>query len=103
VISRVSDGLKMAIAVFGAAIVMVILIVAVIIAVLVLVDVLFQAADGCTYRKHGRLWRHRYRAVPARDQDGRGMLTAREEQLWNDLAARYDTDAAADPWRRGGA
>jgi len=103
VISRVSDDVKMAIAVFGAAIMMVIVIVAVIILILFLVDVLSRPANGGTCRKHGPLWRRRYRAVPARDQDGRGMLTVREEQLWDDLAARYDTDAAADPWRRGGA
>jgi hypothetical protein len=103
VVSRVSDGVKMAIAVFGAAIMMTVVIVLVIILVLVLVDVLSRTSDGCTYRKHGPLWRRRYRAVPARDQDGSGMLTVREEQLWGDLTARYDTDAAADPWRRGGA
>jgi hypothetical protein len=103
VASRVSDGLKMALAVFGAAIMMTIVIVVIVVIVLVVVDVLSRTVGGCTYRKHGPLWRRRYRAVPARDQDGRGMLTVREEQLWGDLAARYDTDAAADPWRRGGA
>jgi hypothetical protein len=103
VVSRVSDGVKMAIAVFGAAIMMIIVIVVVIVIVLVVADVLSRSKDGCKYRKHGPLWRRRYRAVPARDQDGRGMLTVREEQLWDDLAARYDTDVAADPWRRGGA
>ena len=107
VVSRVSDGVKMAIALLGAAIMMiivvVIVVVVVIILVLIVVDVLSRPAGGCRYRKRGPLWRRRYRAVPARDQDGRGMLTVREEQLWDDLAARYDTDAAADPWRRGGA
>jgi hypothetical protein len=103
VIGRVSDGVKLAIAVFGAAIMMTVVIVVVIITVLAVVDVLSGPRGGCGYRKHGPIWRRRYRAVPARDQDGRGMLTVREEQLWDDLAARYDTDAAADPWRRGGA
>ena len=103
VVSRISDSVKLPIALLGAAIMMIIVIVAVIIIVLVVVDVLSKPAGGCTYRKHGPLWRRRYRAVPARDQDGRGMLTVREEQLWDDLAARYDSDAAADPWRRGGA
>jgi hypothetical protein len=86
-----------------AAIMMTIVIVVVIIAILGLVDVLSRPKGGGEYRRHGPLWRRRYRVVPARDQDGRGMLTVREEQLWDDLAARYDTDAAADPWRRGGA
>lgn len=103
VVSRVSDGVKMAIAVFGAAIMMTIVIVAVIVLVLAVVDVVSRPKGGCTYRRHGPLWRRRYRAIPARDQDGRGMLTVREEQLWDDLAACYDTDAAADPWQRGGA
>jgi cytochrome c-type biogenesis protein CcmH/NrfF len=31
------------------------------------------------------------------------MLTAREQQLWDDLVARYGTDAAAEPPERGGA
>jgi len=101
--STASDGVRLAIALFSAAIMMTILTVLVIIVILAVVDVLSRPPDGCEYRKHGPLWRRRYRAVPARDQDGRGMLTVREEQLWNDLAARYDTDAAADPWRRGGA
>ena len=103
VASTVSDGAKMAIALLSAAIMTAILIVLVIIVILAVVEVLFRPAGGCPYRRHGPLWRRRYRAVPARDQDGRGMLTVREEQLWDDLAARYDTDAAADPWRRGGA
>ena len=72
VVSKVSDGLKMAIAVFGTAIVMTTVIVIVIITVLVVVDVLSQPKGGCKYRKHGPLWRRRYRAVPARDDDGRG-------------------------------
>lgn len=96
VIGRVGDGVKLAIAVFGAAIMMTIAIVVVIIGILVLVDVLSRPAGGGTGRRHGPLWRRRYRAVPARDHDGSGMLTVREEQLWDDLAARYDTDAAAD-------
>jgi hypothetical protein len=97
VASRVSDGVKMAIAVFGAAVMVIIVI------VLGVADVLSRPANGCKCRKHGPLWQHRYRAVPARDQDGRGMLTVREDQLWDDLAARYDTDAAVDPCRGGGA
>jgi hypothetical protein len=101
VVSGVSGGVKMAIAVFGAAIVMIIVVVVVI--VIGVADVLSRPVGGYRCRKHGPLWRRRYRAVPARDQDGRGMLTVREEQLWDDLAARYDTDAAADPWRRGAA
>ena len=100
VVSRVSEGVKMAVAVFGAAIMVIIVIVLV---VVVVVGVLSRLKGGCKDRAHGALWRRRYRAVPARDQDGRGMLTVREQQLWDDLAARYDTDAAADPWRRGGA
>ena len=101
VVSRVSDGVRLAIALFSAAVMMTIVLV--VIVILAVVEVLFRPADGCTYRKHGPLWRRRYRAVPARDQDGRGMLTVREEQLWDGLAARYDTDAAADPWRHGSA
>ena len=101
VASTASDGVRLAIALFSAAIMTAILIVLVIIVILAVVEVLFRPAGGCRYRRHGPLWRRRYRAVPARDQDGRGMLTVREEQLWADLAARYDTDAAADPWRRG--
>lgn len=103
VASTVSDGVRLAIALFSAAVMMTIVVVLVVIVILAVVEVLFRPADGCKYRKHGPLWRRRYRAVPARDQDGRGMLTIREEQLWDDLAARYDTDAAADPWRHGGA
>ena len=102
VVSKVSEGVKMAMAVFGAAVMMIIVIVLVIFLVVVVVGVLSGPEDGCKYRKHGAPWRRRYR-VPARDQDGTGMLTVREEQLWDDLAARYDTDAAADQWRRGGA
>ena len=103
VASTASDGVRLAIALFSAAIMTAILIVLVIIVILAVVDVLSRPPDGCRYHRHGPLWRRRYRAVPARDQDGKGMLTVREEQLWDDLAARYDTDAAADPWRRGGA
>ena len=103
VASTASDGVRLAIALFSAAIMTTILISLVILVILAVVEVLFRSADGCKYRRHGPLWRRRYRAVPAREQDGRGMLTVREEQLWDDLAARYDTDAAADPWRRGGA
>ena len=103
VAGTVSDGMKMAITLLSAVIMMIILIVLVIIVILAVVEVLSGPAGGCKYRKHGPLWRRRYRAVPASDQDGKGMLTVREEQLWDDLATRYDTDAAADPWRRGGA
>jgi hypothetical protein len=99
VVSRVSDGVKMAIAVFGAAVMMTIVIVMVIVLVIIVADVLSRPAGGCEYRKHGPLWRRRYRAVPARDHDGEGILTVREEQLWGDLAARYDTP----PLTRGGA
>jgi hypothetical protein len=103
VFSKVSDGVKMAIVLFGAAIMITIVIVAVILGILVLVDVLSRPKDSCKYRKHGPLWRRRYQAIPARDQDGGPMLTVREQQLWDDLTARYDTDAAADPWRSGNA
>jgi hypothetical protein len=102
-VSTSSDGVRLTIALFSAAIMTTILIVLVIIVFLAVVEVLFRPAGGCRYRRHGPLWRRKYRAVPARDQDGRGMLTVREEQLWDDLAARYDTDVAADPWRRRGA
>jgi hypothetical protein len=103
VASTVSGDVKMAIALLGAAIMMTILIVLVIIVILAVVEGLSGPVGGCKYHKHGPLWRRRYRTVPARDQDGKGMLTVREEQLWDDLAARFDTDAAADPWWRGGA
>lgn len=53
VISRVSDGLKMAVAVFGAAIMMTIVIVLLSITVLVVVDVLSRPAGGCAYLKRG--------------------------------------------------
>ena len=102
-LSRVSDGVKMAMAVFGAAIMMIIVVVLAVVLVVAVVDVLFGTAGGCKYRKHGPVWRRGNRAVPARDRGGRGMLTVREQQLWDDLVARYDTDAAADPWRREGA
>ena len=101
--STASETVRLGIGLFSAAIMTAILIVLVILVILGVVDVLSGPKGGCTYRRHGPLWRRRYRAVPAREQDGRGMLTVREEQLWDDLAARYDTDAAADPWRRGGA
>ena len=52
-ISRVSDGVKMVIAVFGAAIMMTVVIVVVIIAILGLVDVLSRPKGGGEYRRHG--------------------------------------------------
>jgi hypothetical protein len=100
-VSTVGDDVRLAITLLSAAIMMIIVIVLVIIVILAVVEVLFRPAGRCKYRKHGPPWRRRYRTVPARDQDGRGILTVREEQLWDDLAARYDTDAAADPWRGG--
>ena len=102
-VSTVSDGMRLAVALLSAAVMLIIIIVLVVIVILAVVEVLFRPADGCKYRKRGPLWRRRYRAVPARDQDGKGMLTVREERLWDDLATRYDTDAAADPWRQGSA
>ena len=102
-VGTVGDGVRLAIALLSAAVIVTILIVLVIIVILAVVEVLSGPAGGCTYRRHGPVWRRRSRAVPASDQDGKGMLTVREEQLWPDLAARYDTHAAADPWRRGGA
>ena len=88
---EVSQGVKLAMVLYGAAI------------FLVIFAVLCRLADGRRYRRHGPPWRRRSRAVPAREQDGRGMLTVRERQLWDDLVARYGTDAAADPRGRGGA
>ena len=88
---EVSEGVKLAIVLYGAAI------------LLVIFAVLCRLTDGRRYRRHGLPWRRRSRAVPARDQDGKGMLTARERQLWDDLVVRYGTGAAADPRGRGGA
>jgi uncharacterized membrane-anchored protein len=96
-------GVTLAVGLFSAAVMTAILIVVVILVILGVVDVLSGPKRGGTYRKHGLPWRRRYRAVPARDHDGRGMLTVREEQLWKGLTVRYDTDVAADPWQRGGA
>jgi hypothetical protein len=81
--AEVSDGAKLAMALYGTAI------------LLVIFSVLCRLAAGHTYRRHGPPWRRRFRAVPARDQDGRGMLTVRERQLWDDLVVRYGTDTAA--------
>jgi hypothetical protein len=53
VASTVSDGVKMAIALISAAIMMTILIVLVIIVILAVVEVLSGPANGCKYRKHG--------------------------------------------------
>jgi hypothetical protein len=88
---EVSEGVKLAMVLYGAVI------------FLVIFAVLCRLIGGCRYRRHGLPWRRRSRAVPARDLDGRGMLTVRERRLWDDLVARYDKDAAADPRRRGGA
>jgi hypothetical protein len=88
---EVSEGMKLAMVLYGAAI------------LLVIVAVLCRLADRRRYRRHGPPWRRRSQAVPARDQDGKGMLTARERQLWDDLVARYGTGAAADPQGRGDA
>ena len=63
-ISRVSDGVKMTVAMFGAAIMMTIAIVVVIIGVLGLVDVLSRPKGGGEYRRHGPLWRRRVSALP---------------------------------------
>ena len=87
---EVSEGVKLAIVLYGTAI------------LLFIFAVLCRLADGRLYRRHGPPQR-RSLAVPARDQDGKGMLTARERQLWDDLVARYGTGAAADPRGRGGA
>src|SRR5262249_56208081 len=86
-----SEGAKLAVVLYGTVILLVIL------------AVLCRLFDGPRYRGHGSPRRRRSRAVPARDQDGRGMLTAREQQLWDDLVARYGTGTAADPRGRGGA
>ena len=88
---QVSEGAKLAMALYGIAI------------LLVTLAVLCRLFDGRRCRGHGPPRRRRSRAVPAWDQDGRGMLTARERQLWDDLVARYGTSAAADPRGRGGA
>jgi hypothetical protein len=88
---EVSEGTTLAMALYGTAILLVIL------------AVLCRHADGRRCRRHAPPWRRRSRVVPARDQHGRGMLTARERQLWDDLVARYGTDAAAEPPERGGA
>ena len=88
---EVSQGVKLAMVLYGAAI------------LLAIFAVLCKLAAGCGYRRHGPRWRRRSRTVPARDPDGRGMLTVRERQLWDDLVARYSTGTAADPRGRGGA
>lgn len=88
---QVSEGVKLAMVLYGAAL------------VLVIFAVLCRLADGRRNRRHAPPWRRRSRAVPARDQDGKGMLTARERQLWDDLVVRYSVGAAADPPERGGA
>lgn len=88
---EVSEGAKLAMVLYGTAILLVIL------------AGLCAIAGERSYRRHASSRRHRSRAVPARDQDGRGLLTARERQLWDDLVARYGTDAAAEPPERGGA
>jgi len=88
---EVSEGVKLAMVLYGTAI------------LLVMFAVLCRLADGRRYRRHGPPWRPRSRAVPDRDQDGKGMLTARERQLWDDLVAGYGTGAAADPRGRGDA
>jgi hypothetical protein len=88
---EISEGAKLAMALYGTVILLVIL------------AVLCRLADGRWCRRPASPWRRRSRAVPAWDQDGRGMLTARERQLWDDLVARNGTDAAAEPPERGGA
>jgi hypothetical protein len=88
---EVSEGVKLAMVLYGAAL------------LLVIVAVLCRLADRRRYRRHGPSWPRRSRAVPAREQEGKGMLTARERQLWDDLVARYSTGAAADPRERGDA
>ena len=88
---EVSEGTKLAMALYGTVI------------LLVIISVLCRLADGRRYHRHVPPWRRQSRAVPARDQDSRGMLTAHERQLWDDLVARYGTDAAAEPPERGGA
>jgi hypothetical protein len=70
---EVSEGVKLAMALYGTAI------------LLVIVAVLCRLTDGRRHCGHGPPWRRRCRVVPGRDQDGRGMLTARERQLWDDL------------------
>jgi hypothetical protein len=87
----VSEGAKLAMALYGTAILLVIL------------SVLCRLANGRRYRRHCPPWQRRSPAAPARDQDGRGMLTVRERQLWDDLVARYGTDAGCDPPEHGGA
>jgi hypothetical protein len=79
---EVSEGGKLAAALYGTAI------------ILVIFAVLCRLA-GRRYRTHGFPWRRRSWAVPAQDQDGKGMLTVRERQLWDDLVARYGTDTTA--------
>jgi hypothetical protein len=79
----VSEGAKLAMALYGTAI------------LLVIFSVLCRLPDGRRYRMHGPRWRRRSWAVPARDQDGKGMLTVHERQLWDDLVVRYGTDTAA--------
>ena len=88
---EVSEGAKLAMALYGTAILLVIL------------AVLCRLAHGCRYHRHAPPGRRQSRPVPARDQHGGGMLTARERQLWDDLVARYGTDAAVEPPERGGA
>lgn len=95
-VSGLGEGVKLAMTLSGAVVLVIIVLV-----ILIVANVLCRPADRCTYRRHGPPWRRRYRAVPARDQDGSGLLTVRELQLWDDLVARYDTDAAADPRWRG--
>ncbi len=80
---EVSKGAKLAMALYGTA------------TLLVIFAVLCRLAKGRRYRGHGPSRRRRSPAVPPRDQDGRGMLTVRERQLWDDLVARYGTDTAA--------
>jgi hypothetical protein len=88
---EVSEGTKLAMALYGTVV------------LLVIFSVLCRLVDGRRYHRHGPPWRRRSQAVPARDQDSRGMLTVRERQLWDDLVARYGTDAAVEPPERGGA
>jgi len=85
---EISEGAKLAMALYGTVILLVIL------------AVLCRRAGERWRRRPAPPWRRRSRAVPARDRDGRGKLTARERQLWDDLVARYGTDAAADPPER---
>jgi hypothetical protein len=91
---EVSEGARLAMALYSTAI------------LLVIFAVLCRLADGRRYRGDGPPLRRRFPAVPARDQDGSGMLTVRERQLWGDLVARYDTlrhRRGRDPTERGGA